>query len=41
MAVGGYVGAATVFGSAWWYMYNDDGPQLTFEQLVNFFFHMN
>jgi Ca2+ transporting ATPase len=33
MAIGGYVGAATVGGAAWWFMYSDDGPQLTFWQL--------
>ncbi len=34
MAVGGYVGAATVAGSAWWFMYSPNGPELTYEQLV-------
>lgn len=33
MAIGGYVGAATVGGAAWWFMYSQDGPQLTFWQL--------
>lgn len=33
MAIGGYVGAATVGGAAWWFMYSPDGPQLTFWQL--------
>jgi P-type Ca2+ transporter type 2A len=37
MAIGGYVGAATVYGSAWWYMYNEDGPQLSFHQLSHHF----
>jgi Ca2+ transporting ATPase len=37
MAIGGYVGAATVCGSAWWYMYNEDGPQLSFHQLSHHF----
>jgi Ca2+ transporting ATPase len=34
MAVGVYVGAATVAGSAWWFMYSPNGPELTYEQLV-------
>ncbi len=34
MVVGVYVGAATVFGYAWWFMYNPEGPQITFWQLV-------
>jgi len=37
MAVGGYVGAATVAGSAWWFMYSPNGPELTYEQLSNHF----
>jgi len=37
MAIGGYVGAATVGGSAWWYLYSENGPQLTFHQLSNHF----
>ena len=34
MVVGVYVGAATVFGYAWWFMYNPEGPQITFWHLV-------
>lgn len=34
MVVGIYVGCATVFGYAWWYMYYHNGPQITFYQLV-------
>lgn len=34
MVVGIYVGAATVFGYAWWFMYNPEGPQISFWQLV-------
>lgn len=34
MVVGIYVGAATVFGYAWWFMLNPEGPQITFWQLV-------
>lgn len=34
MVVGIYVGAATVFGYAWWFMFNSEGPQITFWQLV-------
>lgn len=36
MVVGVYVGAATVFGYAWWFMYNLEGPQITFWQLVRY-----
>jgi Ca2+ transporting ATPase len=36
MVIGTYVGAATVFGYAWWYMFFENGPMLTFEQLTNF-----
>lgn len=34
MVVGIYVGAATVFGYAWWFMLNSEGPRITFWQLV-------
>lgn len=33
MAIGLYVGAATVGGATWWFMYADDGPHLSFWQL--------
>ena len=36
MVVGCYVGAATVGGYAWWFMYNSEGPQITFWQLSHF-----
>jgi Ca2+ transporting ATPase len=36
MVVGTYVGFATVFGYAWWYMFFEGGPQITFEQLLDF-----
>ncbi|KAL8944558.1 MAG: hypothetical protein Q9216_000361 [Gyalolechia sp. 2 TL-2023] len=36
MVVGVYVGAATVFGYAWWFMLNPEGPQITFWQLTHF-----
>ena len=35
MVIGTYVGIATVFGYAWWFMYNSDGPQINFYQLVS------
>jgi Ca2+ transporting ATPase len=35
MVIGIYVGAATVFGYAWWFMYNSEGPQITLYQLVS------
>ncbi|KAJ8042767.1 Calcium-transporting ATPase sarcoplasmic/endoplasmic reticulum type [Holothuria leucospilota] len=31
----GYVGVATVGASAWWFMYYDSGPQLTYWQLTH------
>uniref|UniRef100_A0A1B8XWR4 Calcium-transporting ATPase n=1 Tax=Xenopus tropicalis TaxID=8364 RepID=A0A1B8XWR4_XENTR len=36
LAIGGYVGAATVGAAAWWFMYADDGPEVTFYQLSHF-----
>lgn len=36
MVIGVYVGAATVFGYAWWFMFNAEGPQITFWQLVSY-----
>jgi Ca2+ transporting ATPase len=35
MVIGTYVGAATVFGYAWWFMYNPQGPQISYWQLVS------
>ena len=35
MVVGSYVGAATVFGYVWWFMFYEQGPQITFYQLVS------
>lgn len=34
MVVGTYVGAATVGGYAWWFMFYEHGPQISFSQLV-------
>ncbi|UKZ77862.1 hypothetical protein TrVFT333_005588 [Trichoderma virens FT-333] len=36
MVIGTYVGLATVAGYAWWFMYNPEGPQITFRQLSSF-----
>ncbi|XP_059204237.1 sarcoplasmic/endoplasmic reticulum calcium ATPase 1 [Centropristis striata] len=36
MAIGGYVGAATVAAAAWWFLYCDEGPMVTFHQLSHF-----
>ncbi|RXM32770.1 Sarcoplasmic/endoplasmic reticulum calcium ATPase 1 [Acipenser ruthenus] len=33
LAIGAYVGAATVGAAAWWFMYSDDGPEVTYYQL--------
>ena len=35
MVIGTYVGAATVFGYAWWFMFYSQGPQITFYELVS------
>ncbi|KAI9039093.1 calcium-transporting ATPase [Aspergillus affinis] len=36
LVIGTYVGAATVFGYVWWFLYNPEGPQITFSQLSHF-----
>lgn len=36
MVIGIYVGLATVAGYAWWFMYNAEGPQISFWQLTHF-----
>jgi len=36
MVIGIYVGAATVFGYAWWFIFYTQGPQISFSQLTNF-----
>ena len=33
MAIGTYVGAATVGGAAYWFMFDPTGPQMSFYQL--------
>ena len=35
LVIGIYVGCATVFGYAWWFVYYSGGPQITFHQLVS------
>lgn len=35
MVIGTYVGLATVGGYAWWFMFYEGGPQITFYQLVS------
>lgn len=34
MVVGVYVGGATVFGYAWWFLYYSQGPQISYYHLV-------
>ncbi|KAG5354192.1 hypothetical protein C0989_003705 [Termitomyces sp. Mn162] len=34
MVIGIYVGCATVFGYAWWFVFYEGGPQISFHQLV-------
>ncbi|EIW84968.1 Ca-transporting ATPase [Coniophora puteana RWD-64-598 SS2] len=36
LVVGFYVGAATVFGYAWWFIFYEGGPQISFWQLTHF-----
>ncbi|KAK9768478.1 hypothetical protein K7432_000888 [Basidiobolus ranarum] len=36
MIVGIYVGCATVFGYAWWFMFYQGGPQISFYELTHF-----
>ncbi|KAI3637307.1 hypothetical protein MIR68_004632 [Amoeboaphelidium protococcarum] len=36
MVIGVYVGCATVFGYAWWFMFFEGGPKLSYSQLANF-----
>uniref|UniRef100_A0A8C5GFV3 Calcium-transporting ATPase n=1 Tax=Gouania willdenowi TaxID=441366 RepID=A0A8C5GFV3_GOUWI len=36
LAIGCYVGAATVGAAAWWFVAADDGPRITFYQLSHF-----
>lgn len=36
MVIGTYVGAATVCGYAWWFIFYSRGPQITFGQLSSF-----
>lgn len=31
----GYVGAATVGAAAYWFLYDEEGPQVTYYQLVS------
>lgn len=35
MAIGFYVGAATVGAAAWWFMFSTEGPGLTYWQLTH------
>ncbi|KAI5632749.1 calcium-transporting ATPase sarcoplasmic/endoplasmic reticulum type [Phthorimaea operculella] len=35
MAIGTYVGAATVGGATWWFMYSPFGPQMSYWQLTH------
>ncbi|KAF1442423.1 Sarcoplasmic/endoplasmic reticulum calcium ATPase 3, partial [Spheniscus demersus] len=36
LAIGVYVGLATVGAATWWFLYDDEGPQVSFHQLRNF-----
>ncbi|KAK0483482.1 Ca-transporting ATPase [Armillaria novae-zelandiae] len=36
MVIGMYVGCATVFGYAWWFMFYVNGPQISFYELTHF-----
>lgn len=37
LTIGIYVGCATVFGYAWWFVLYSGGPQISFYQLVSYF----
>ena len=39
LVVGIYVGVATVAGYAWWFMFYEGGPHITFHQLVSVFLY--
>ena len=32
VAIGGYVGVATVFAAMWWFLLYEDGPQISYSQ---------
>ncbi|WWC87715.1 potassium/sodium efflux P-type ATPase, fungal-type [Kwoniella dendrophila CBS 6074] len=36
MVIGTYVGCATVFGYAWWFIFYQGGPQISFYELTHF-----
>ncbi|XP_060768143.1 sarcoplasmic/endoplasmic reticulum calcium ATPase 1 [Neoarius graeffei] len=36
LAIGGYVGLGTVGAATWWYLYDEHGPQVSFQQLRHF-----
>lgn len=36
MAIGTYVGIGTVGGFAWWFLFNSEGPQMNWKDLVSF-----
>lgn len=37
----GYVGAATVGAAAYWFLYDDEGPKVTYYQLVSPYFYFS
>lgn len=36
LLVGAFVGAATIFGYAWWFLFSSTGPQISYAQLSHF-----
>ncbi|KAM6970447.1 sarcoplasmic/endoplasmic reticulum calcium ATPase 1 isoform 2-T2 [Aplochiton taeniatus] len=36
LAIGGYVGLGTVGAATWWYLFDEEGPQVSFNQLRHF-----
>jgi len=36
LIIGAYVGIATVFGYAWWFMFYEEGPKISFKNLTDF-----
>jgi Ca2+ transporting ATPase len=36
LVIGLYVGVVTVSGYAWWYLWNPEGPQISWTELTHF-----
>uniref|UniRef100_A0A8K9X869 Calcium-transporting ATPase n=1 Tax=Oncorhynchus mykiss TaxID=8022 RepID=A0A8K9X869_ONCMY len=40
LAIGGYVGLGTVGAATWWYLFDDEGPHVSFYQLTIVLYHV-